>query len=54
MAELGDRLEAAMVPGVPAVLVASHGMYVWGNDPMQARHHTEIVQWLLEFRVAEG
>lgn len=54
MDELGDRLEAAMVPGVPAVLVASHGMYVWGVDPMQARHHTEIVQWLLEFRIAEG
>lgn len=54
MGELGDRLEAAMVPGVPAVLVASHGMYVWGEDPMQARHHTEIVQWLLEFRLTES
>jgi methylthioribulose-1-phosphate dehydratase len=53
MGELGDRLEAAMVPGVPAVLVASHGLYVWGEDPMQARHHTEIVQWLLEFRLTE-
>lgn len=54
MTELGDRLEAAMVPAVPAVLVASHGMYVWGKDAVQARHHTEIVQWLLEFRVSEG
>ncbi|MDI2125989.1 methylthioribulose 1-phosphate dehydratase [Yinghuangia seranimata] len=54
MGELGDRLEAAMVEGVPAVVVASHGMYVWGADPMQARHHVEVVQWLLEYRVAEG
>ncbi|MCF2527903.1 methylthioribulose 1-phosphate dehydratase [Yinghuangia soli] len=54
MTELGDRLEAAMVEGVPAVVVASHGMYVWGADPMQARHHVEIVQWLLEYKVAMG
>lgn len=52
MTELGDRLEAAMVEGVPAVIVASHGMYVWGTDPVQTRHHAEIVQWLLEYKVA--
>lgn len=54
MAELGDRLEAAMVEGVPAVIVASHGMYVWGKDPLQTRHHVEIVQWLLEYKAATG
>ncbi|MFJ8747054.1 methylthioribulose 1-phosphate dehydratase [Embleya sp. NPDC127516] len=54
MTELGDRLEAALIPGVPAVVVASHGMYVWGADPIQARHHVEIVEWLLDYRIAEG
>jgi methylthioribulose-1-phosphate dehydratase len=54
MDELGDRLEAALVPGVPAVVVASHGLYVWGSDPVQARHHTEVVEWLLEYRIAAG
>ncbi|WP_406289085.1 methylthioribulose 1-phosphate dehydratase [Embleya sp. NBC_00896] len=54
MTELGDRLAAALVPGVPAVVVASHGLYVWGADPLQARHHVEIVEWLLEYRIAEG
>jgi methylthioribulose-1-phosphate dehydratase len=52
MVELGDRLEAARDPRVPAVVVADHGLYAWGKDPLQARHHTEIVQWLLEFAVA--
>lgn len=52
MTELGDRLEAALIPGVPAVVIAQHGLYAWGDDPMQARHHTEIVQWLLEHKVA--
>jgi methylthioribulose-1-phosphate dehydratase len=52
MTELGDRLEAARHPRVPAVVVADHGLYAWGADVMQARHHTEIVQWLLEVAVA--
>jgi methylthioribulose-1-phosphate dehydratase len=52
MAELGDRLEAARDPRVPAVIVADHGLYAWGGDPMRARHHTEIVQWLLEVAIA--
>jgi methylthioribulose-1-phosphate dehydratase len=54
MAELGDRLEAARDPRVPAVVVADHGLYAWGADPMRARHHTEVVQWLLEVAVALG
>jgi methylthioribulose-1-phosphate dehydratase len=54
MTELGDRLEAALVEGVPAVVVASHGLYVWGKDARQARHHVEIVEWLLSYRIAEG
>jgi methylthioribulose-1-phosphate dehydratase len=52
MAELGDRLEAAWDPRVPAVIVADHGLYAWGADPLQARHHTEVVQWLIEVAIA--
>jgi methylthioribulose-1-phosphate dehydratase len=51
MVELGDRLEAAWTTAVPAVIVADHGLYAWGSDLRQARHHTEIVQWLLNFTV---
>ena len=52
MTVLGDRLEAARDPRVPAVVVAGHGLYAWGADSLQARHHTEVVQWLLEFSVS--
>src|SRR5262249_27126441 len=52
MTELGDRLEAARNPRIPAVVVADHGLYAWGADLLQARHHTEIVQWLLELAIA--
>lgn len=52
MAELGDRLAAAHEAGTPAVLVAGHGLYAWGATPEQARHHTEIVEWLLELVTA--
>ncbi|MDQ0953756.1 methylthioribulose-1-phosphate dehydratase [Streptomyces phaeochromogenes] len=51
MKVLGDRLEAARNPQMPAVVVAGHGLYVWGETPRQARHHTEIVEWLLELEL---
>jgi methylthioribulose-1-phosphate dehydratase len=54
MLELAARLEKARDPRVPAVVVAGHGLYAWGADLRQARHHTEAVQWLLEFSVAAG
>lgn len=54
MRVLGDRLEAARDPRMPAVVVAGHGLYVWGDSPRQARHHTETVEWLLELELAAG
>ncbi|MCM3502248.1 methylthioribulose 1-phosphate dehydratase [Microbacterium sp. P26] len=40
------------VPEVPALIVASHGMYAWGVDVAAARRHLEIAEWLLRFAVA--
>ncbi|MEV2254581.1 acireductone synthase [Streptomyces sp. NPDC050147] len=54
MEVLGDRLEAALQPGMPAVVVAGHGLYVWGADPREARHRTEVVEWLLELELTRG
>lgn len=42
----------AEVPEVPALIVASHGMYAWGDDIAAARRHLEIAEWLLRFTVA--
>ncbi|KUN77138.1 methylthioribulose 1-phosphate dehydratase [Streptomyces griseoruber] len=53
MKVLGDRLEEARNPRMPAVVVAGHGLYVWGSDPRQARHHTEVVEWLLELELSQ-
>lgn len=53
MDELSDRFEAAYDAGVPAVLVAGHGSYVWGADVTQARHRTEALDWLLEFALRQ-
>ena len=52
MDELSDRFDAAWESGTPAVVIGSHGLYAWGADPVQARHHTEIVEWLLELMIA--
>ena len=54
MAELAGRFERAWQPGVPAFVVARHGLYCWGTDHTQARHHTEAVEWLLEYVVSRG
>jgi len=54
MGELGERFDAAWEPGTPALVVATHGLYAWGRDPLQARHHTEIVEWLLELTTSGG
>jgi methylthioribulose-1-phosphate dehydratase len=39
-------------PEVPVMIVASHGIYAWGEDAAAARRHLEIAEWLLRFTVA--
>lgn len=52
-AELTDRLRAAMVayPRCPAVLVRRHGVYVWGEDWVQAKAQAESFDYLFEAAV---
>jgi methylthioribulose-1-phosphate dehydratase len=52
MGVLGDDVERLRDPRVPGVVVAGHGLYTWGADIMQARHHTEVIEWLLELALA--
>ncbi|MEV6843686.1 methylthioribulose 1-phosphate dehydratase [Actinoplanes sp. NPDC051411] len=52
MSKLAGHFDTARNPDVPAVLVAAHGLYAWGPDLAAARHHTETVEWLLEFHQA--
>lgn len=52
MVLLSGCIEQSRDPQVPAVIVAGHGLYAWGEDIRQARHHTEVVGWLLELALA--
>jgi methylthioribulose-1-phosphate dehydratase len=52
MSELAIRFVTSFDAAVPAVIVARHGMYVWGRDLTQARHHTESLEWALSFALA--
>jgi methylthioribulose-1-phosphate dehydratase len=47
--DLADSLEAAINdnPGVHAVLVQRHGIYVWGDDWLAAKRHAECYDELL-------
>lgn len=51
MVVLGDAFEAVFDPATPALVVARHGVYVWGEDLMVARHRAECLEWLLRFEV---
>lgn len=51
MRVLGDAFEAGYRADTPALLVARHGIYVWGSDLRQARYRLECLEWLLRFAV---
>jgi methylthioribulose-1-phosphate dehydratase len=57
MRVLGDDFERVYIPRtesiaeVPALVVASHGIYAWGADLRQARWHLELVEALLQIRL---
>ncbi len=52
MVVLGDAFEAGFRQDTPALIVARHGLYVWGSDLLQARHRAECLEWLLRFIMA--
>jgi methylthioribulose-1-phosphate dehydratase len=52
MRAVGDAFEATFRPDTPALVLARHGLYVWGDDLDQARTRTECLEWLLRFAVA--
>ncbi|HEV2778324.1 MAG TPA: methylthioribulose 1-phosphate dehydratase [Actinophytocola sp.] len=51
MDDLGDAFEVGFRQDTPALVVARHGVYVWGVDLYQARHRLECLEWLLRFAV---
>ena len=54
MRELAARFDTVYDDGVPALLVAGHGSYVWGGDTLQARWRTEALDWLLGAALRAG
>jgi methylthioribulose-1-phosphate dehydratase len=38
----------------PVILVADHGAYLWGSDPMEAKKHAEVLHWLFEGLIARS
>jgi methylthioribulose-1-phosphate dehydratase len=54
MRVLGDAFERGYRADTPALIVARHGIYVWGADLQQARHRLECLEWLLRFILEEA
>jgi methylthioribulose-1-phosphate dehydratase len=53
MTVLGDEFERGFRADTPALIVARHGIYVWGATLRQARYRLECLEWLLSFKNAE-
>jgi methylthioribulose-1-phosphate dehydratase len=51
MGVLGDAFERGYRADTPALIVARHGVYVWGESLRHARHRLECLEWLLRFRL---
>lgn len=49
MRVLGEAFERGHRADTPALIVARHGIYVWGDSLRQARHRLECLEWLLSF-----
>lgn len=58
MVMLGDAFERLYLPAtdqkrdIPALIVASHGIYAWGRDLREARWHLELTEALLQIALA--
>ena len=54
--ELVDQLDTVFADprfaAAHAVLVRDHGAYIWGDDVMDAKRHTEVYHFLFEATVA--
>lgn len=51
MRVLGEAFQRGFRADTPALIVARHGVYVWGADLREARHRLECLEWLLRFAV---
>ncbi len=54
MTPLAERVLAARVEEMPAVLVRGHGVYAWGRTVAEAGRHLETVEWLCRLRLLSG
>lgn len=50
IARLAAKVDAHMrrTPGVPAYVIAGHGLYAWGESVAQARHRVEALEFMFE------
>lgn len=46
MPRLATTLAADLVPGVPLVVLAAHGVYAWGRTPFEALGYVEAAEFL--------
>ena len=48
MTKMAESTGAAIVPGVPMVVLAAHGVYAWGRTPLEALAYIEAAEFLCQ------
>ncbi|PKY12132.1 methylthioribulose-1-phosphate dehydratase [Acidithiobacillus marinus] len=51
IAEDMDKALAQSLPRVPGALIHQHGVTVWGQDLLSARHHLELLEYCFRYLV---
>lgn len=50
MVEMTHAVASYVVPNVPMVVLAGHGVYAWGKTPMEALSYIEAAEFLCRTR----
>lgn len=54
MPTMTDATRRYLIPGVPMVVLATHGVYAWGQTPMEALSFIEAAEFLCQTRPAQS
>jgi methylthioribulose-1-phosphate dehydratase len=47
--KIAEKIEGAILPRIPGIVLRKHGIYAWGADAFEAKRHLEAFEYLFEY-----